>query len=147
MSAGSRRRISTPRGGSGCRWACSRRRRWGTTRACGDLIGTLPRPSVATSPDAQALVQSCRAALEFQMYHLFMDESGELGYQAGSSRHFVIAVISTADSSRLTRCIKKQTAKLIRAGWPKHVEIKGTTLWRSHVVEGVPGTISKDRVP
>jgi hypothetical protein len=46
------------------------------------------------------------------MDYLFMDESGELGYQAGSSRHFVIAVISTADSSRLTRCIKKQTAKL-----------------------------------
>lgn len=87
------------------------------------------------------------AALETQMYYLFMDESGELGYQAGSSRHFVIAVISTADSSRLTRCIKKQTAKLIRAGWPKHVEIKATTLWRSNVVEGVPGTISKDRVP
>lgn len=64
------------------------------------------------------------------MLSLFLDESGDLGYQQGSSQHFLIAVLSTENDKALRRRTKKISADLIRRGWPKNLEIKGNSLWR-----------------
>ncbi len=80
------------------------------------------------------------------MYHLFIDESGELGFHPGSSRYFVITAISTASVKALNKCMKKQTAKLIKGGWPQDFEIKGASLWRCNIGGKVPVEIADNRI-
>jgi len=80
------------------------------------------------------------------MYHLFIDESGELGFGPGSSRHFVITIVSTENVKALNRCMKRETARLVRRGWPKDLEIKGASLWRCDRDPTVPPELAKDRV-
>lgn len=76
---------------------------------------------------------------------IYMDESGELGTRVGSSRHFLIAAISLPDPIPLERKIKRLNAQLYTDGWPRDVEIKGTTLWscqaKIQLRERVPVTI------
>src|SRR5688572_10259328 len=100
MSAGSRRRISTPRGGSGCRSACSRRRRWGAVplperervaRAepepgegpdLGTPTLTRSRCALATSPALRAgegeALRSCRSCRRVACLDRVPDARGEV---------------------------------------------------------------------
>mgnify|MGYP000998562390 CR=1 FL=1 len=79
------------------------------------------------------------------MYYLFIDESGELGTNSGSSEFFLIAALSTENPKALEKRIWKEKAKLINAGWPKDIEIKGTSLWSSPYNPKIPKEISQRR--
>lgn len=79
------------------------------------------------------------------MHHLFLDESGEFGFSRGSSAFLLITVISTRDSKRLKNAIKRRKKRLYDAGWPRNIEIKGTTLWGCANQPGVPQKIVQDR--
>jgi len=80
------------------------------------------------------------------MFYLFLDESGELGKNKGSSDHFIIATLCTENLKALEKRIKKENAKLINAGWPKNIEIKGTTVWGSPHNPKIPASISDRRI-
>lgn len=80
------------------------------------------------------------------MFHLYIDESGEFGTAAGSSRHVVIAVLCTETPKALDKRIWRNKARLYGQGWPKHIEIKGTTLWGADHIPGIPQQIADRRV-
>jgi Protein of unknown function (DUF3800) len=72
------------------------------------------------------------------MQYLFIDESGELGQKEGSSKFFLVAALCTENVKELEKRLWKEKAKLYNAGWPKGVEIKGTTLWGADHIPGIP---------
>lgn len=80
------------------------------------------------------------------MHHLFIDESGELGSKAGSSRFFLITLLSTQSLKALEKRLWKEKAKLYNEGWPKSVEIKGTSLWGAEHNKNIPRKLSEKRV-
>jgi len=80
------------------------------------------------------------------VYHLFIDESGEFGTKPGSSRHFLIAALCTENPKALDKRVWKHKAILYNAGWPRSIEIKGTTLWGSDHNPRIPTAISSKRV-
>jgi hypothetical protein len=79
------------------------------------------------------------------MHHLFIDESGELGTKEGSSEFFLIAALCTETPRALEKRMKKVKAKLINAGWPQDIEIKGTSVWGSPHNRRIPKSISDQR--
>jgi hypothetical protein len=79
------------------------------------------------------------------MHYLFIDESGELGLNPGSSEFFLITALCTENRKALEKRVWKEKAKLINAGWPKDVEIKGTSLWSSPYTPRIPKSISDRR--
>lgn len=79
------------------------------------------------------------------MHHLFIDESGELGTNVGSSEFFLITALCTESPKALEKRIWKEKAKLINDGWPKDIEIKGTSLWSSPHNPRIPEKISAKR--
>ncbi len=48
------------------------------------------------------------------MKHIFLDESGDLGFKSKSSRYFVVAALCTETEKTTTRCIKKVRQGLSR---------------------------------
>ena len=80
------------------------------------------------------------------MHHLFLDESGEFGTKTGSSQYFLITVLSTMNVKALEKRVHKEKSKLYNAGWPKQLEIKGTTLWGADHYPAIPTAISSRRV-
>lgn len=79
------------------------------------------------------------------MHYLFIDESGELGLSEGSSEFFLITALCTENLKALEKRIWKEKAKLINAGWPKDIEIKGTSVWGSKHNPKIPKPISDRR--
>jgi len=79
------------------------------------------------------------------MHHLFIDESGELGLSVGSSEFFLITALCTENLKALEKRVWKEKAKLINAGWPKDIEIKGTSIWGSPHNPRIPKAISDKR--
>lgn len=79
------------------------------------------------------------------MHHLFIDESGELGISEGSSEFFLITALCTESPKALEKRVWKEKAKLINAGWPKDIEIKGTSIWSSPYNPRIPKEISGKR--
>lgn len=84
--------------------------------------------------------------LDVQMHYLFIDESGELGQKTGSSSHFLIAALCTETPKALEKRLWKEKAKLYNAGWPRDIEIKGTTLWGCDHNPRTPTAIAVRRV-
>ncbi|MBM7485931.1 MULTISPECIES: DUF3800 domain-containing protein [Bradyrhizobium] len=79
------------------------------------------------------------------MHYLFIDESGELGLHERSSEFFLIAALCTENLKALEKRVWKEKAKLINDGWPKDVEIKGTSIWGSPHNPRIPEKISAKR--
>jgi hypothetical protein len=80
------------------------------------------------------------------MRYLFIDESGELGQKAKSSAFFLIAALCTENVKALEKRLWKEKAKLYNDGWPRDIEIKGTTLWGADHIARIPKAISDRRV-
>lgn len=80
------------------------------------------------------------------IHHLYLDESGELGFHPRSCKYFLITVLSTTRPKALLKRMKKQKAQLYNAGWPKAVEIKGTSLWGASHIPGIPDGIADKRI-
>ena len=70
--------------------------------------------------------------------NIYQDESGCLGFKAGSSKYFVIVLLCTEKSKRLGNIIRKEKGKLIKAGWPKEIEIKANHLYYAPRDEKIP---------
>lgn len=79
------------------------------------------------------------------MHFLFLDESGEFGFQDGSSKHLLLAILETDDPKRLKNVIRKEKKALHDLGWPRNLEIKGTSLWKCSRNKAVPKVISQNR--
>ncbi|WP_162792693.1 DUF3800 domain-containing protein [Ochrobactrum sp. 3-3] len=63
------------------------------------------------------------------MIFWYLDESGEFGFAPNSSKYSLIAIVETSEPKKLNNAIKRQKKKLHELGWPKHIEIKGSSLW------------------
>lgn len=79
------------------------------------------------------------------MHYLFIDKSGELGTKEKSSSFFLIAALCTPSLKALEKRLWKEKAKLYSAGWPKEIEIKGTSVWGSPHNNKIPKSISDNR--
>jgi hypothetical protein len=69
------------------------------------------------------------------MRHIFMDESGSIGFSSGGTAYFVLAYVAPESGKKLNKCIRNINAHLITNGWNKEIEIKATKVWgaRSNV--------------
>lgn len=79
------------------------------------------------------------------MQILFLDESGEFGHVAGSSKHLLIALLSPKEQKALKNAMKREKKRLHDLGWPTDVEIKGNTLFGCQHYQGVPQKIIDKR--
>lgn len=77
--------------------------------------------------------------------YVYIDESGELGQKDRSSSFFLITAMSTQNPKSLKKRVWKKKAHLYSLGWPKDVEIKGTTIWGSPHDIRIPTAISARR--
>lgn len=60
------------------------------------------------------------------MYHIYLDESGDLGFASGASKFFVLALVFTEESS--TKKIKRIIKDIkIKHGIPAKTELKAST--------------------
>ena len=57
-------------------------------------------------------------------YYVFIDESGDLGYEARSSKYLVITALLTSDPTAIKRCIRKVKQKVIKKKDKSLEEIK-----------------------
>ncbi len=80
------------------------------------------------------------------MHYLFIDESGELGTKEKSSSFFLIAALCTPNLKAIEKRLWKEKAKLYNSGWPKNIEIKGTSVWGSPHNPKIPKSISDRRI-
>jgi hypothetical protein len=80
------------------------------------------------------------------MKFLFLDESGEFGFEAGSSRFLLIAILEVDNPKTLKNIMRKEKTKLHDLGWPRDIEIKGTTLFGCHRDTRIPTEISNNRL-
>ncbi|MCR4376531.1 MAG: DUF3800 domain-containing protein [Rhodospirillales bacterium] len=76
---------------------------------------------------------------------IYIDESGEFGTADRSSNFMLIAALATQYPKSLKKRVWKVKAQLISQGWPKDIEIKGTSLWSSKHNPRIPEAISKKR--
>jgi hypothetical protein len=65
-----------------------------------------------------------------RMQHVFMDESGDLGFGVGSDC-LILAFVAPASGKELNKVMKNFNGHLIGNGWNKDVEIKATNLWHA----------------
>jgi Protein of unknown function (DUF3800) len=72
--------------------------------------------------------------------HIFMDESGSIGFSSGGTAYFVLAYIAPDSGKHLNKCIKNFNAHLIGNGWNKNEEIKATKLWGAFHNEEIPNS-------
>jgi hypothetical protein len=64
------------------------------------------------------------------MQHVFMDESGDLGFGVGSN-YLILAFVAPTSGKELSKTIKNFNGHLIRNGWNTAVEIKASNLWHA----------------
>lgn len=81
------------------------------------------------------------------MQHIFMDESGSIGFSTGSTAYFVLALTAPDSGKQLSKCIKNFNAHLIRNGWNPKVEIKASNVWHAPKNEDIPETYKYKRNP
>lgn len=80
------------------------------------------------------------------MHYIFLDESGEFGFKAGSSDFLLIALLETDNPKRLKNVMRKEKKRLYDKGWPRDLEIKGTHLFGCHRHDEVPLEIADNRI-
>jgi len=61
--------------------------------------------------------------------NIYQDESGCLGFKRDSSSYFVVALLCPKNSKHLSNVIRKYKGSLIKAGWPRQIEIKAHNLF------------------
>lgn len=60
---------------------------------------------------------------------IYVDESGELGFDPKSSKFYVIVLLSVTNPKTVAHIIRKFHGKILRAGWPDNIEIKAARLF------------------
>ncbi|MBC8718789.1 DUF3800 domain-containing protein [Ochrobactrum sp. Marseille-Q0166] len=79
------------------------------------------------------------------MIYWYLDESGEFGFNPKSSKYSLIAILETNDPKKLDNAVKRQKRKLHELGWPRHIEIKGSAIWRSDKEKWAPSEIASNK--
>ena len=77
---------------------------------------------------------------------MFLDESGEFGFEAGSSQYMLIAILSTDKPKLLKNVMRKEKKALHDMGWPRDIEVKGSALFSCHRNPAIPASIRDNRV-
>jgi len=72
--------------------------------------------------------------------NIYQDESGCLGFKAGSSRYYVVAILCSNEPKRIANVIRKFKGQLIKDGWPKGIEIKAANLYYASYDTRIPNT-------
>jgi len=80
------------------------------------------------------------------MRHIFLDESGDLGFGTGSS-YFVVAFISPESGKALNKLVKNFNAHLITNGWNNNVEIKASNIWHCPSNSKIPAAFKYKNDP
>lgn len=70
--------------------------------------------------------------------NIFQDESGCLGFKLGSTKFFIITLLCPDDSKHLSNVIRKFKGDIIKAGWPKNIEIKANHLHMAKYNDDIP---------
>jgi hypothetical protein len=70
--------------------------------------------------------------------NIFQDESGCLGFEAASSKFFIITLLCPDNSKHLSNVIRKFKGDIIKAGWPKDIEIKANHLHMAKYNNNIP---------
>lgn len=70
--------------------------------------------------------------------NIYQDESGCLGFKAGSSKYYVVVLLCTENSKPIGNVIRKFKGSIIKSGWPKDFEIKANHLFQAKYNEKVP---------
>lgn len=81
--------------------------------------------------------------------NIYLDESGEFGFHPESTKICVIALLATEKPKTITNLIRKFNGEVIKAGWPRNIEIKASTLYRARWDLRIPKTFQykKDTKP
>ncbi|MFC2024222.1 DUF3800 domain-containing protein [Chloroflexota bacterium] len=72
--------------------------------------------------------------------NIYQDESGCLGFKVGSSKYYVITLLCTNKSKHISNVIRKFKGHIIKAGWPRSIEIKAYHLYRAGRDARIPNT-------
>lgn len=78
--------------------------------------------------------------MPYRNMNIYQDESGCLGFKRGSSKYFVVALLCIEKSKHISNVIRKFKGKIIKAGWPKHIEIKANHLFYAPHNNQIPPT-------
>lgn len=79
--------------------------------------------------------------------NIYQDESGCLGFNAGSSKYFVVALLCPKNSKHLANVIRKFKGRILKSGWPKGIEIKAHNLFLAHTDERIPSNYKYKQTP
>lgn len=81
--------------------------------------------------------------------NIFVDESGEMGFNANSSTHYVITCLCPSNSKLISNRFKRYHANLISLGWPQDIEPKATTMFSSSKNRDIPSSFKykSDPIP
>jgi hypothetical protein len=79
--------------------------------------------------------------------NIYQDESGCLGFSAGSSKYFVVALLCPLNSKHMANVMRKFKGHIIKAGWPKDVEIKGHNLFMAGIDSRIPSNYKYKKTP
>jgi hypothetical protein len=72
--------------------------------------------------------------------NIFQDESGDLGFKAGSSDYFIVTLLCPDHSKHLGNVVRKFKGHIIKSGWPVQLEIKANHLHMAQYNNSVPST-------
>jgi len=79
--------------------------------------------------------------------NIYQDESGCLGFNAGSSNYFVIALLCPQNSKHIANIIRKFKGRVIKDGWPKSIEIKAHNLFVATTGSRIPNSYKYKQTP
>ena len=79
--------------------------------------------------------------------NIYQDESGCLGFNAGSSKYFVVALLCPQNNKHLANVIRKFKGRIIKSGWPNNVEIKAHNLFVARTDNKIPSTYKFKQTP
>lgn len=79
--------------------------------------------------------------------NIYQDESGCLGFNAGSSNYFVVALLCPQNSKHIANIIRKFKGRVIKDGWPKSIEIKAHNLFVATTDSRIPNSYKYKQTP
>lgn len=79
--------------------------------------------------------------------NIYQDESGCLGFNAGSSKYFVVALLCPRNSKHIANVMRKFKGRIIKSGWPKNVEIKAHNLFLARTDSRIPSDYKYKQTP
>jgi len=70
-----------------------------------------------------------------------------LGFNTGSSKYFVVALLCPQNSKHLANVIRKFKGRVLKSGWPSDLEIKAHNLFLARTDIRIPGNYKYKQTP